>query len=50
MADESNTDKLRKLAHFITPYKSRLILLFCLTATMTALSIVAPSGDEVYHR
>ena len=42
MADESNTDKLRKLAHFVTPYKSRLILLFCLTATMTALSMLPP--------
>ncbi len=42
MAEESNTDKLRKLAHFVTPYKSRLILLFCLTATMTALSMLPP--------
>lgn len=42
MADESNTDRLRKLAHFVTPYKSRLILLFCLTATMTTLSMLPP--------
>ena len=32
MADEGNMEKLRKLAHFVTPYKSRLILLLCLTA------------------
>ena len=42
MADESNTDKLRKFAHFVTPYKSRLILLLCLTATMTTLSMLPP--------
>ncbi len=42
MADESNADKLRKFAHFVTPYKSRLILLLCLTATMTALGMVPP--------
>ena len=42
MAEESNTDKLRKLAHFVTPYKSRLILLFCLTATMTTLGMLPP--------
>ena len=42
MADESNTDKLRKLAHFVTPYKSHLILLLCLTATMTTLGMLPP--------
>ena len=42
MADESNMDKLRKLAHFVAPYKSRLILLLALTATMTTLGMMPP--------
>ena len=42
MADESNMDKLRKLAHFVRPYKSRLILLLGLTATMTTLGMMPP--------
>ena len=42
MADEGNMEKLRKLAHFVTPYKSRLILLLCLTATMTTLGMMPP--------
>ncbi len=42
MAEESNTDKLRKFVHFVTPFKSRLILLVCLTATMTTLSMLPP--------
>jgi ABC-type multidrug transport system fused ATPase/permease subunit len=42
MADETNFEKFSKVAHFITPYKSRLILLLCLTATMTTLGMVPP--------
>ncbi|MDP6042288.1 MAG: ABC transporter ATP-binding protein, partial [Candidatus Latescibacteria bacterium] len=42
MADETNFEKFSKVAHFITPYKSRLILLLCLTATMTTLGMIPP--------
>ena len=42
MAEETNFEKFSKVAHFITPYKSRLILLLFMTATMTTMGMVPP--------